>query len=317
MAGIINADILPEQIKEQFGPKLLATPTEQFIFKICANKEMMDEEGSVYRRSRYNPLDAALVPLGNQGIDPPPSTPVRIDIDAEIDYYGDWMIIDRVVTLKNRDDVFNNLVKLLGLGMRRTEDRLTRNMLQATASFINCVGGLNGDNPTNLSASDIDEVTATLDGADAFTTADAIEGDDKFGTAPQSDSYFVMAHTALTPDLRLVDGWTPKIRYPFQDGRVLRSEKGSVNQSRWLLSSAGSITSNGSLMGADVYNCFFAGMESYSCIGQNGYSTDLIYRDPLITGPLARYGTLGYTFAEVPIIDNDAWLINLRCSLNT
>lgn len=30
---------------------------------------------------------------------------------------------------------------------RETEDQLIRDMLEATASIINCVGGVNGDNP--------------------------------------------------------------------------------------------------------------------------------------------------------------------------
>lgn len=38
-------------------------------------------------------------------------------------------------------------MKLLGQAMRETEDEITRDMLAATAGFINCVGGVNGDNP--------------------------------------------------------------------------------------------------------------------------------------------------------------------------
>ena len=58
-------------------------------------------------------------------------------------------------------------------------------MLASTAAFINCVGGTNGDNPTNLTRSDIDDVVRALLGNDAYTILDNIEGDDKFGTAPK------------------------------------------------------------------------------------------------------------------------------------
>jgi hypothetical protein len=63
----------------------------------------------------------------------------------------------------------------------QTEDQLTRDMLASTASFINCTAGFNGDNPTNLTRSDIDDVVRALLGNNAYTIMDNIEGEDKFG----------------------------------------------------------------------------------------------------------------------------------------
>lgn len=188
-------------------------------------------------------------------------------------------------------------------------------MLQATSAFINATGGTNGDNPTDLARSDVDEVIKTLVGADAYSIADAIEGDDKYGTAPVRDAYFVMAHSDLIGDLERVTGFTPKIQYPYPD-RALRPEWGSVSNTRWLLSSIGSKTDNGSLLGSTVYNCFVAGMEAYTCVKQNGYSAQFIYRPPIYDGPLALNASVGYKFAEVPRITNDAWIINLRTTLS-
>ncbi len=59
-------------------------------------------------------------------------------------------------------------------------------MLAATASFINCVGGVDGDNPTEITRSDVDEVVRTLMTNNAYTIMDNIEGADKFGTAPKT-----------------------------------------------------------------------------------------------------------------------------------
>lgn len=200
--------------------------------------------------------------------------------------------------------------------MRQTEDELTRNMLAATASFINCVGGTNGDNPTELTRADINEVVQTLATANAYTISDSIEGELRFGTAPVRDAYFVMASTRLIPDLQNVAGFLHKSAYPNQD-RVLRPEWGTVDNTRWLLSSIGSVTNNASLLGNDVFNCFVAGMEAYACIEQDGYSAKFIYRPPIYDGALALNASVGYKFAEVPRITNDAWIINLRCTLDT
>ena len=54
-------------------------------------------------------------------------------------------------------------------------------MLASTAAVINCTGGVNGDNPTELSRSDIDGVILALLGNDAMMISDNIEGTLKFG----------------------------------------------------------------------------------------------------------------------------------------
>lgn len=49
-------------------------------------------------------------------------------------------------------------------------------MLAATASFMNCVGGVNGDNPTEITRADVDDVVRTLLDNNAYTILDNIEG---------------------------------------------------------------------------------------------------------------------------------------------
>jgi len=83
--------------------------------------------------------------------------------------------------LQNQDPVLNECAARLGVSLRQTEDQLTRDMLAATASFINCVGGVNGDNPTEITRSDVDTIIATLANNNAYTIMDNIEGQDKFG----------------------------------------------------------------------------------------------------------------------------------------
>jgi hypothetical protein len=77
--------------------------------------------------------------------------------------------------------VLNECAARLGVSLRQTEDQLTRDMLASTAAFINCTAGVNGDNPTELTRSDVDDVVRALLGNNAYTILDNIEGDDKFG----------------------------------------------------------------------------------------------------------------------------------------
>jgi len=208
----------------------------------------------------------------------------------------------------------NEAAKRLGVSLRQTEDQLTRDMLAATAGFINCTSGVNGDNPTEITRGDVNEVVRTLLNNDAYTIMDNIEGDDKFGTAPVRDAYFALCSTQLTGDLDNVSGFLHKNQYP-APMEALRSEWGNIGNLRFLVSSIGSVTESASNLGADVYNIFCVGMEAYASVEQDGYSASFIYRPPIYDGPLALNASVGYKFAEVPRITNDLWVINLRATL--
>ena len=277
-------------------------------------KNMPRNGGNTLRMRRYNPLQTAMVPLGNSGITPPPQNLTAVDIDAKISFYGTYVVLNEQVTLQNQDPVLNECAARLGVSLRQTEDQLTRDMLASTASFINCVGGTNGDSPTELTLVDVSEVTRVLLGNNAYTISDNIEGEDKFGTAPVRDAYFALCHTNMTKELEGVNNFTSKSNYPAPTN-ALRSEWGCVNNLRFLVSSIGSISPNASVNGSDVYNIFCVGMEAYATVQQDGYSASFIYRPPIYDGPLALNASVGYKFATCPRITNDLWVINLRATL--
>lgn len=314
--AITTTSVLPAPVQQSFSMKLLSVPVPSMIHKIPATlKTMPSKGGTTLRMRRYNPLDTAMVPLGNSGITPPAQQLTAVDIDAKVSFYGTYIMLNEQVTLQSQDPVLNEAAKRLGVSLRQTEDQLTRDMLASTASFINCVGGVNGDNPTEIVRSDVDTVVRTLLSSNAYTILDNIEGDDKFGTAPVRDAYFALCSTDLTGELDSVTGFIQKNQYP-SPMNALRSEWGAIGNLRFLVSSIGSKSLNASNLGANVYNIFCVGMEAYACIEQDQYSAEFIYRPPIYDGPLALNASVGYKFAEVPRILNDEWVINLRTTLS-
>jgi N4-gp56 family major capsid protein len=311
-----TSSVLSAPVQQSFDMKLLSVPTPNFIHKIPAMlKNMPSNGGTTLRMRRYNALSSATVPLGNSGIHPPPQQLTAVNIDADMDFYGTYVLLNEQVTLQSQDPVLNEAARRLGVSLRQTEDELSRNMLQSTSSFINGVAGTNGDNPTEAARADMDVIIRTLAGADCMTIGDNIEGDDKFGTAPVRDAYFALGNTDLIGDLEQVNGFIAKAQYPSQMN-VLRSEWGSVSNLRFLLSSAGSKSAGASMNAADVYNIFCVGMEAYCSVELDGYSAQFIYRPPIYDGPLALNASAGYKFGEVPRITNDAWVINYRVTLS-
>ncbi len=306
---------LPAPVQQSFNMKLLSVPTPNLIHKIPAVKDRMPRNGgTTMRYRRYNPLDRALVPLGNTGVTPPSQALTAVDIDAELDWYGTWVEINEQVVLQNQDSVLNEAAIRLGVSLRQTEDELTRNMLASTAAQINCVGGVNGDVPTEITRADVDLIVRTLLSSDAHMFLSGIEGEDKFGTAPVRNAYFALTNTDLTADLSNIDGFIHQSQYPSQQN-ILDSEWGAVGNLRFLVSSIGSSALNASANANTVYNIFCVAKEAYACVEQDGASAQFIYRPAVYSGPLAQNVTVGYKFAEVPRILNDAWVSNLRCTL--
>lgn len=96
-----------------------------------------------------------------------------------------------------------------------------------------------------------------------------IQGENRFGTAPVRDAYFVLGHTDMIGQLDNIASFIQKWNYPNQNS-TLDPEYGAVFNSRFLLSPIGSISPNASALGANVYNNFFVGREAYACIEQDG-----------------------------------------------
>lgn len=212
---ITTTTLLPAPVQQSFSYKLLSVPVPNMIHKIPAMKKQMPRNGGrTLRMRRYNPLQTAMVPLGNTGVTPPSQVLTAVDIDATISFYGTYVQLNEQVTLQNQDPVLNEAAARLGVSLRQTEDQLTRDMLAGTAGYINCTGGVNGDMPTEITRSDVDEVVRALLNANAYTILDNIEGEDKFGTAPVRDAYFALCSTQLSGDLDNVNGFIHKNNYP-------------------------------------------------------------------------------------------------------
>jgi N4-gp56 family major capsid protein len=82
------------------------------IHKIPAMlKNMPRNGGTTLRMRRYNPLNTAMVPLGNSGVTPPAQNLTAVDIDAKISFYGTYVILNEQVTLQNQDPKKYGVVK--------------------------------------------------------------------------------------------------------------------------------------------------------------------------------------------------------------
>jgi N4-gp56 family major capsid protein len=202
---------------------------------------------------------------------------------------------------------------------------ILRDYIISAATDLNAGGGSNGFNPTNLGISDFSLVATTLDTNNAYKFMSGIEGMDRFGTGPVRSAYFMLTSTELQSDLDGLAGTSPlgfssQWNYP-TNASALPSEYGSVGNIRILTSSEGPVARNAAINNvgttADVYYNTVLGKQAITHINQDGFSMNLIYRDPYYSGMLAQNATLAVKFAQAQAITQDTAIRNLLCTRNS
>ena len=116
--AITTTGVLSAPVQQAFAHKLLSVPVPNLIHNLPAmRKQMPRNGGTTLRLRRYNPLPTALVPLGNSGITPTATVATAIDIDAQMSFYGQYVILNEQVTLQNEDPALNEITARLGVSL--------------------------------------------------------------------------------------------------------------------------------------------------------------------------------------------------------
>jgi len=309
----VGINTLPPQIQQRYNQKLLLTPERNLIHNLFASPvELPDNQGFIDRQSRYERLDLFPVPLDDAQNNPPAQQLNRVDVDCRVRVYATYISLTRQVTITNEDPVLNSAAARLGQALRETQDVLQRDNLEATASVVNSVGGNNGDVPTEMALSDVDDVTSVLQQNDGEYIMVKIPGEDRYATSPVGDAYGCMLTARMIPVMNGIDGFIRKQFYP-NINDTLQSEWGAVNNTRFFISSQGSVTPNGSVLGNDVANCFITAKEGYKVVWQAGGKAKFIYLPPGYNNdPCMLRHTAGCSTYQGQCITNDLWVQNLR-----
>ena len=311
--GITNINNMAPELPLQFSEDLLSTPQFNLIHSFGADLHFAESNiGKTTRMSRYERLSTDGGQLDGSGIDPAPEVVVRTDIDATMEIYAKTVVINEQVTLYENDKVLTKFTALLGQWLREKEDLLMRDLYASSGSYLNAVGGINGQQPSEITRNDINNIERLLLGNDARTMLEVIEADLKFATAPTRDAFIALASTDITPDLQNVQGVILKNAYPSQEG--LRPEEYcSVSRFRFFVSSKGAKTPGTSSPGGQtVYSIPMYGLEAAAKIEQNNYTAILGYRPPYVVSSVAQNSQLYAKFAIARAITNQNWVSGLN-----
>lgn len=304
-----NAPELPVQMAEDF----LSTRQFNLIHSFGADEHYADEfMGRTLRMSRYEPLGTDGGQLDGSGIDPAPEIPVRTDVDADVEIYAKSIVYNEQVSLWSSSKTQAKYSMLAGQWLRNKEDLLMRDLLASSPTYVNATGGVNADQPTEITSQDCDNIERVLMGNDAQTVLESLEASEQFGTGPAMDALLALCSTDLLPDLKAMTNWQPRSSYPGNQMDYKKEEYGAYSRFRFFTSSKGIKLPNQSLLGADVYRVPMYGVESFGKIVQNNYSAVIGYIPAWVASRVAQNAMIYAKFAMGRAIENQQWLSGLN-----
>lgn len=234
MDNFTTTSIITPAVNAYFNKLLLVRNKPKLIHGLFADRSSLPGgNGKTIVWRRFAQLATATTEI-LEGITPPGKYLSKQDIRATVAQYMDFIHITDVLEFTCENTILNVGVSELNDQMYRTEDELIRNILVSTASSLTATNG--PDTATSLNETDIDTIANTLQNNDAHPVTPLIRASVGQGTAPVLPSYWALMHTALNKDLKTVTGFMNTSEYANQ-GTVMESERGSVNEVRFLASS--------------------------------------------------------------------------------
>ena len=310
--GITGIQNMAPELPVQASEDLLSTPMFNLIHSFGVDLHHAESYiGKTTRMSRFERLSTDGGQLDGSGIDPASEVPVRTDIDATMEIYAKSIVTNEQVVLWENSKTLTKFTALLGQWLREKEDLLMRDLFSSSVSYINATGGLNGDQPSNISLNDVNNIENILLGNDARTMLTNLEATLKFGTAGVRDAFIALANTNLAADLQKVQGVLLKSAYPTQEG-IRPEEYCSISRFRFFVSSKAARTPGISLLGNTVYTIPMYGLEAAAKIEQNNYTAVIGYRPPWVVSSVAQNSQLYAKFAIARAITNQNWISGLN-----
>lgn len=304
---------LPPEVRTYFDRMLLTLARPYYIYDLFAQQRQIPlNSGDQMVFARYGTLSASTIPLSD-GQTPAGSQLSRTDFKASISWYGDYVTITDQVMFSIQDRVLNEATKVLSLQLGLTIDTLIRDMMVSTASVIACTGGTNGNVPTEITDSDIQNAIVALRQGNARLMTNPLPGEDKFGTAPTRASYWGFMSVDNQKRLEAVSSFQSVANYANQQN-ALEAEWGSTRNIRWLLNTNG--YNNGAA--TPVYSSFVIGQEAYGVVKLGAKEAEFIVKPLGASGtadPLNQRGTVGYKYPFATRILNDNWITRMISTL--
>lgn len=310
--GITNISNMAPELPLQMAEDWLSTPMFNLIHSFGADLHYASPHaGKTTRMSRMERLSTDGGQLDGSGIDPAPEVPVRSDIDATMEIYAKSIVVNEQVSLWEHPNIQAKYSMLAGQWMREKEDLLMRDLLASSPTYIPATGGGNNDQPTEITAQDVNNIERILLSNDARTLVQSVQATQQFSTNAVRDAFFALCNSDIVSDLQAVSNVTLKADYAGNQDSFKPEEYCSISRFRFFTSSKGAKSTNASTLGATIYKIPMFGVEAFGKVEQNNYSAKLGYIPDWVMSRVAQNCGIYAKFAIARAIENQSWLSGL------
>ena len=314
-----NVSNMPQLIKESYWPYLVKYPTPSFIATIpAAAARIRPNSGDSLIFDQPVNLPAMTQAIAANSLGPPPVVQQRNIKKADLNIFGLAVWYQKYLLLTDQSELLKISTQKLALSMRQGEDLLTWALITATTNIYQATFGSNGDFPSNLGYIDLNDIYALLDSANCPKDTAIMSGDLRFGSSPIIPAFFFLTNTAITPDLRALggSGFQFTANYPDPKQAAGPNEFGSYQGFRFWLSSQAPVMPQASELGKTVIQSATGGGNPYVTISLDQWSTQLTYRPPIFSGPLALQASIGGSFSYGAVVLESTWLLRVLSTVS-
>ena len=312
MSGVTDTSVYGTVVDKFFHRRLLKRSKPRFNYNNFGQVRMMPQKNTsrlAFRRQENLNSDPVVL---TEGVTPAFDQVFNFDVEVELQQYGKVVALSDKVIVSVEDDTAVETADNLNQAMFGMLDKVTRDTLASTASIIQAANGANGNTPTEVSQDDAELALDYLYQNDAEKMAPVIEGQNRFGTAPIDEAYWVLSDVDMRKDWKALESYVPTSQYPSQMS-VLQAEVGAIDEARIVLSSQGSVDSSTS---PATFNNFFVASGFYAHSGIDEVAAEMIIKQ-LGQGDdaLNQRQTMGFKAFFGALILDDNFGVNLQTTL--
>lgn len=248
------------------------------------------------------------------GVTPPPINLTQTRYEVKIKEYGNYIQLDDYYEYTTRDPFLRMRSEQLIEHSKMYIDTIFRDLLQSTASVLNCTRGNNQLPITELNRDDLVSTIIEIRKAMGRPIAHHIAPSEDFATSPVPESFMAITSVDLIGDLLALPNFLRRDHYGHRS--VYEGEYGALDEIRFLttqLSTPKTISVNSQNL--TVYSTIVLARNAYGRVGLGSEGVRLIHAPLGSAGsadPLAQRATMGYKFFMGAAILMDGWVVNLQ-----
>ena len=309
---------IPAEVNNVYDRALLERAVALFVhMKWGQTKDVGSNAGTdTIKFRRYANLNPATTAL-TEGITPAGNQLSQSVLTAQVQYYGDYVVLTDKLQYETLDPVLTETAEILGDQAGDTLDQLTRDVLSAGTNVlrVNNRAGI-----ANIVATDIIDAVSlrkairTLKNGKAKPISKMVDASTGFATSPIAPAYVAIVHPNTVFSLSKLPGFIPVENYANKSG-LMEGEVGKFEQIRFVESTNAKVFAGQGSGGIDVYGTLILGANAYGLTRLSGKAMQNIVK-PLGSGgsldPLNQRATSGWKATFVAKILNDDYMVRVE-----